>query len=111
MDLTTAFSITVHAKEIHNGISGTIPLKLQFSNIAMRNPIETEAEKIQENKEKKTPLTRIHLVNPMRAYSSGGDSMKMNIDVLETNEEIDALIDEAMEAHIQKLQKMRVTIL
>ena len=110
MSLATSFEITVHSNNIQDS-SNTIPVRLMFNNIAMRHPLATEPADIEKLREKNKPLTRIHLHSEASRYGYGVSNAKHNIDVLESIEEIDQLIDEAMLAHVQKLQKMRVQIL
>ncbi|MCS5597545.1 MAG: hypothetical protein NZ828_09840 [Alphaproteobacteria bacterium] len=110
MSLATSFEITVHSSDIHDS-SAVVPVKLMFNNIAMRHPLTEDNAEIETRREKRKALTRIHLNSAMRRDSSTSEYAKRNFDVLESNEEIDVLIETAMAAHIQKLQKMRALII
>ena len=110
MSLATSFEITVHSNNIQDN-SNIYPVRLMFNNIAMRHPLATAPADIEKLRKKNKPLTRIHLHSIASKYNYDANNTKHNIDVLESIEEIDKLIDDAMQAHVQKLQKMRVQIL
>ncbi|MEC7702110.1 MAG: hypothetical protein VX740_07420 [Pseudomonadota bacterium] len=110
MSLATSFEITVHSSDI-NYNSDIVPVKLMFNNIAMRHPLTEDNAEIETRRAKNQALTRIHLNSAMRRDRDTSEYVKRNLDVLESNEEIDALIETAMAEHVQKLQKMRALII
>lgn len=110
MSLATSFEITVHSSDIHVS-SAVVPVKLMFNNIAMRHPLTEDNAELETLREKRQALTRIHLNSAMRRDCCASESAKHSFDVLESNEEIDVLIEKAMAAHVQKLQKMRALII
>ena len=111
MSLADSFNIMVHSTDIDGNRTGPHSVTLEYKSIAMRHPLETNEEDILKCKEDKKPLTRIHLTHAMRSNNSASQYMKFNIDVLETVDEIQDLIDTAQIEHIKKLQKLRLNIL